>query len=250
MDYLSVVFIFILGLIIGSFLNVVIYRYNTGKSLGGRSQCLACGKVLHWYELVPVFSYLLQRGRCRGCGSKFSWQYPAVELATAILFASSWLLPLSFVSHLIYLAAIALLVVIAAYDFRHLIIPDGPVYAFALLGLLEAALTNALWPRLLAGLGLTAFFWILWGVSRGRWLGFADGKLALGLGFFLGATDGISAVVLAFWIGAAVGLALIAYSRLSARFGRVTMKSELPFAPFLILGFLLVLLLNIHVLPL
>lgn len=241
--------IFIFGLIIGSFLNVVIYRYNTGKSLGGRSQCLSCGKVLRWYELLPVASFLIQGGRCRGCGSKFSWQYPAVELATAALFAFIWLLPLPPVSRAIYLAASSLLVVIAAYDFRHLIIPDGPVYAFAALGLLNTAFFADFRSHLLAGLGLAAFFWLLWGVSRGRWLGFADGKLALGIGFFLGLTGGVSAVVLAFWIGAAVGLLLIAYSHLSARFGRVTMKSELPFAPFLILGFWLVLILNLHVLP-
>jgi leader peptidase (prepilin peptidase)/N-methyltransferase len=245
--------IFVLGLIFGSFLNVVIYRYNTGSAswriVGGRSQCLSCGKLLRWYELIPVFSFLFQQGRCSGCGSKISWQYPLVELLTGLSFLLVWQLPLPLVSKSVYLLIVLLLVVIAAYDFRHLIIPDAFVYSFIILALAHAIWLGDFLSYFLTGLGLAAFFWILWLVSRGRWLGFADGKLALGIGFLLGPALGVSAVVLAFWIGAVAGVALIIVSRLSARYGYVTMKSELPFAPFLILGLALTIFLNLNVLP-
>lgn len=249
--------VFIFGLIIGSFLNVVIYRYNTGMSVGGRSQCLACGKTLRWYELVPVASFLFQQGRCRGCGSKISWQYPAVELITALAFTLIWQLSVASGDKLFYFVTFSILIVIAAYDLRHLIIPDGLVYGFIVLAfahviLLSRSDLDSFWPvlinHLLAGIGLAAFFWILWFISRGKWLGFADGKLALGIGLLLGPVAGVSAVVLAFWIGAVAGVALIIISRLSARFGYVTMKSELPFAPFLIIGLALTIFLNLNVL--
>lgn len=246
----------LLGIIVGSFLNVVIYRYNTGATLGGRSKCLACGKKLFWYELIPLASFLWQSGRCRGCRTKISWQYPLVELITGLSFFLVWQLELSLVSKLVYLLIACLFVVIAAYDWRHLIIPNGPVYAFIILALghslwLSLVVSPYAWSQLfnyvLTGCALAAFFWILWWLSRGRWLGFADGKLALGIGFWLGPVAGVSAVVLAFWLGAVVGLALMLVSRLLRRRGRVTMKSELPFAPFLVLGTALVVFWHLNV---
>src|SRR3989338_3567698 len=81
----------VLGLIIGSFLNVVIYRYNTARTLGGRSACMSCQKVLCWYELIPLISFLALGGRCKYCKTKISKQYPAVELLTGIIFASLFL---------------------------------------------------------------------------------------------------------------------------------------------------------------
>ncbi|MDO8429924.1 MAG: prepilin peptidase [bacterium] len=95
--------LFIFGLTFGSFLNVVSFRYSPEKSLFsfrnllGRSHCPQCGKTLNWYELVPVFSFLIQKGKCRSCGEKISWQYPLVELASGFIF----LLPLYFYSPLI-----------------------------------------------------------------------------------------------------------------------------------------------------
>lgn len=80
------IFFFLFGLIIGSFLNVVIYRYNTGRSVQGRSGCLSCGKTLSAVELIPLFSFIFQKGKCHGCGSKISWQYPLVEFSTGIAF--------------------------------------------------------------------------------------------------------------------------------------------------------------------
>jgi leader peptidase (prepilin peptidase)/N-methyltransferase len=252
---LIVIIIFILGLIIGSFLNVVIYRYNTGRTLSGRSGCLSCGKGLRWYELVPVLSFFLQRGRCRQCYSKISWQYPLVELTTGLLFvliytqlsATNWLL------FALYAFVVSVLMVITVYDFRHQIIPDLFVFLFILTGLVAPFFSSGLiFPKLVAifwGGLLTALpLFLLWAVSRGRWLGFGDVKLALGMGIFLGPWLGFSSLMLAFWLGAIVGLTLIGLSKLSKKRKRgYNMKSELPFAPFLIISFLITLLFNFNV---
>ena len=244
MSGLFSLFIFLLGLIIGSFLNVVIYRYNTGSTgwwrvLGGRSQCLSCGKTLSWRELFPVVSFLVQRGKCRGCGSKISWQYPLGELATGLLFLGVWQLNFSPVLVPFYLIIWSLLVVITVYDLRHQIIPDGLVFGFigvSLATLLLKASLILVANGILAALLLAGFFWLLWFISRGKWLGLGDAKLALGVGLLLGLKPGISAIALAFWIGAATGLLLILWSKLLSGKQSVTMKSELPFAPFIIIG--------------
>jgi leader peptidase (prepilin peptidase)/N-methyltransferase len=251
--YLATFFVFLFGLAIGSFLNVVIYRYNTGRGVNGRSGCMHCGKVLEWYELFPVVSFLVQRARCTKCSSKLSWQYPAVEFLTAFLFTATFLKFLNQVfdfrttmSFLIMLIAWCMLVVIVVYDFRHKIIPDAMVYTFAALGLVRIMLVIPTTPAfifygtLLAGPILFLPFFLLWFVSSGRWIGFGDAKLALGIGWMLGLGYGLSAIVLAFWIGALVSMVYMLVQHLKSRGKTLTMKSEIPFAPYLILGFTIV----------
>lgn len=255
---MAYLFVFCFGLIVGSFLNVVIYRYNTGQGIiGGRSRCPACAAGLRWFELLPLASFLWQSGRCRRCLSKISWQYPAVEVATGLIFALTvWKFNLSALSRSLLplvLGMFSLLIVITVYDLRHKIIPDGLVYAFIILAALLTLLSGdlILWrEHLLTGLGLFAFFFLLWWLSDGHWIGFGDGKLALGVGFWLGYQGGISAVVLAFWLGAAIGVLLVLFSqlsRLSRPLRSFTMKSEIPFAPFIIAGLLLNFFLNLNV---
>lgn len=256
-------FSFLFGLVIGSFLNVVICRYNTGETLWGRSRCFACGRGLSVKELFPLLSFLVQKGKCRNCLSKISWQYPIVEFLTALLFSLSFLKLSSSVNVIMltrlsfWLAVfsswifISLLLVIAVYDYRHKIIPDFLVILavfFALLGawlsLERSGFANqmifALHGLLLAGPTLALPLAGLWFISRGRWLGLGDAKLAYALGVFLGLSRGIVAFLLSFWIGAIIGLSLIVIGRLqSFRSNRLSLKSELPFAPFLVAGALL-----------
>jgi len=250
MDFLALSIVFVFGTIIGSFLNVVAYRYNSGASpLKGRSQCFACGKMLVWYELVPVLSFLLQGGRCRKCKVKLSWQYPLVEVLSGAMFVAVYLLGKPLLESVYLLAIFSTLLVIAVYDLRHQIIPDGLAAFFAGLSLLwfvstvgmQALHFPYLWT-LIAGPMLFFPFWALWFVSQGRWLGLGDGKLALGIGWFLGATLGGSAIMLAFWIGAAYALALMAIQRLAVNFhgAKLSMQSEIPFGPFLILSTIIV----------
>jgi prepilin signal peptidase PulO-like enzyme (type II secretory pathway) len=257
MELFSIAIIFIFGTLIGSFLNVVAYRYNSGVSpLKGRSRCFACGKTLSWHELIPIASFVFQRGRCRSCLVKLSWQYPVVEVVTGALFVGVYALGKPLASSLFALAIFCTLVIIAVYDLRHKIIPDSFVILFAVL-----ALTNFFWTidfsrafdmpyawTLIAGPMLFSPFWVLWAVSDGRWIGLGDGKLSLGIGWFLGATAGGSAVILGFWIGAAFAFLVMLAQHVPFR-GRgwpircsrhLSMQSEIPFGPFLILGVFIV----------
>ncbi len=237
---------FILGTIIGSFLNVVILRHNSGRTVGGRSMCFSCGKTLHWHELVPVFSYLFQKGKCTQCKSSISPQYPIVEFLTGIIFALiAWKLsfllllsPLTFITKtLFYGYLLSLLVVISVYDLKHGIIPDQFSYLFSMMTFLllffeTGNIVLAHVPTLsqvLAGPIIASPFVFLWWISKGKWMGFGDAKLALGMGFLLGVTGGVTALMIAFWAGALVSLFLLLLRRY-----KFTMKSEIPFAPFLV----------------
>ncbi len=252
----SILTFFFLGTIIGSFLNVVILRFNTGRGVAlGRSSCPHCAHELGFAELVPLFSFLFLRGRCLKCRSKISWQYPSVEFFTGTLFAATFIhyfgsanFPLFQFSPSIFfifdLIIFSLLVVILVYDLKHKIIPDGIVYTFIIFSLLRLLFsfflplslgtTDLKWDLFAGPLFFLPFF-LLWYFSGGRWMGFGDAKLAIGIGWFLGFISGLSAIVLGFWSGAIIGIILlIVQSR------KVTMKTEIPFAPFLILGILLV----------
>jgi len=242
----------LLGLIVGSFLNVVILRHGA-RSLGGRSACMACGRQLRWFDMIPVLSWLAFRGRCRSCHARISTQYPAVEALTAALFILIGLAPIGLFVKALSLCIAALLVCIAVYDLRHTIIPDEWVYAFAALafGVTLAGAANggdetSIALSLFAG-PLTAFpLFVLWFISRGKWMGLGDPKLALGIGWFLGAVAGLYAVFLAFVIGALVSVFILlpfeyirhacGITRLGAARQGFTMKSEVPFGPFLIVS--------------
>lgn len=253
------------GVIIGSFLNVYIYRFHTGKSLAGHSHCLSCGTGLRWYELFPLVSYLVLRGRCHTCGCCIPKRYFLVELATGLLFALSLTLSLDVITVGLFWSIFSLLVVITVYDLYHFIIPDALTLALTMVVsifvgygyFLAPGQIDSLLPRVLTAFGGSAFFLFLWVVSRGRWLGFGDVKLAFPLGLLVGTMYVFSFVVLSFWIGAAISLAIIGWARL--RRGKahlhlpgqaLTMKSAVPFAPFLVASCLVILFTHFNVLEL
>lgn len=282
MDIRAYLFIptFIFGMIIGSFLNVVIYRFNTGRGIGGRSMCFSCNRTLTPLELFPVFSFLFQRGRCAKCKTKLSWQYPAVELLTGLLFALSFikvftLAPHGFIFNVPFVWIImSLLVIITVYDLRHKIIPDQFSYFFAVLTFLRLFISlngnDIIFPSLgvlFAGPLLALPFYLIWMVSKGRWMGLGDAKLSLGLGWFLAIyapafspmISNISVFLYSFWIGTAFfvlisiiglilrGLADLGFIKRSYNLPVLGMKSEIPFAPFLILGLLIVFLFRYNI---
>lgn len=268
---------FAFGTIIGSFLNVVIYRLNSGFGIGGRSQCFSCGKTLHWYELVPLVSFLMLRGRCSICKAKISWQYFLIELITGftfvlllqkgvMLFGQS-LSILNFSWFLLSAIIFSTLVVVAVYDLRHMIIPDSLSILFAVTSFMYLIVFRSSWffsyshggplfswitisPLLIdisAGLAFSLFFFVFWFFSKGTWMGLGDAKLAVGIGFFLGWGAGTASLMISFWIGAVVGILLLGAGKLLMRFkhknsllSKMTIKSEVPFAPFLVFSVFLV----------
>lgn len=283
----------ILGLLIGSFLNVVVLRKGI-EPITGRSHCSSCGYTLEWYDLVPVFSWIALGGRCRKCGSSISVQYPLVEMLNGVLYGlvggsiGLHLIAVFSWSYLVYvvcaLVIVSLLVVITVYDFRHTIIPDEWVYTFAALALFIACVfpPQATSYKLLTVLSgpIAAFpLFLLWLVSGGRWMGLGDPKLALGIGWLLGFPVGLIAIFLSFIIGTAILLPFMAFekiithmrpykilsnglssldkqSHILRNFGisvytqicdflprnslaGLTIKSEVPFGPFLVASALL-----------
>lgn len=262
---------FVFGCIIGSFLNVIIFRYNTGRTMGGRSKCFSCRRELGVIDLFPVLSFLLFKGRCRTCKSKISWQYPLVELATGILFVFAVYTSLPFLAYSLSQVVIrvaflfvilAILVIITVYDIKHKIIPDPFVFTFSLLAFVNlfvafnsSGVLHFVWPSIMmmsSGLIVAFPFYLLWLVSDGRWMGLGDAKLALGIGWLLGLGAGATAIIYSFWIGAAVSIFIMLSNYLLKDiekvpvwlirlFPNLSMGTEIPFAPFMILGLLIVL---------
>ncbi len=266
-DFLFGIFIFVLGVCIGSFLNCVIYRLEEKKNLKGRSFCPYCKQGLRWKDLIPVFSFLFLAGRCRYCKSKISAQYPLVEIATGVLFVlllsfgevrppAGGLTSILNFAFLLYVASA--LVVIFVYDLKHYLIPDKillPAIFIAFLHRVFENLINSNWilnsnfkfqisNYLLAVIIASGFFLAIFLVSAGRWMGFGDVKLAVLLGLLLGFPNILAALFLAFFFGAIMGVILMVLPASLQGGKKKGLKSEIPFGPFLIAGTFLALFLG------
>jgi leader peptidase (prepilin peptidase)/N-methyltransferase len=223
------------GLLIGSFLNVCIWRLPKDESIvWPASRCTSCARELAWYENIPVFSYLALRGRCRTCRSRISIQYPIVELTTAAIVAGAlaWygLTPLFFVRAAFACAMLVLFVI----DLQHQILPNEITIPGILIGLVASFFLDPGWRSALIGAfaGAGVLWLVGWTYERVRHqegLGFGDVKMLAMIGAFLGWPLMLLTLVLASFAGSVVGLGLIA-----ARRG--DMGSKLPFGSFLAVG--------------
>lgn len=211
-------FVFLFGISVGSFANVLIDRLPKGEDVfSGRSHCDFCKKELRWFELIPIVSFFLQKGRCRRCRRQLSNLYPLVELTTGFGFVF-------FFPNIANLFIFFSLLVIFVTDLKYEIIPDSMI-GIGVIG----AIGGIGGKNILAGLAAAGFFVILYLVTRGRGMGFGDVKLAFFLGFLLGFPMIVIALYAAFLTGAAVGIILMVM-------GKSTLKSHVPLGPFLILG--------------
>lgn len=229
MDVALAAFAFAPALAIGSFLNVVAARVPLHRSVAaGRSACMSCGHEIAWYDNVPVVSYLALRGRCRSCGARISPLYPAVELATALLVAASFL-----VYGLSGKAAIAsffcaTLVVLSASDLRHRLVPNVIVLPAAAVVLVSRTALDPSLEWVAGALGASLFLFLA-ALAYPKGMGMGDVKLALLLGAMLGRT-----VPVAMMLG--LFAALVPSVVLFARHGAAARKMAIPLAPFLSLG--------------
>jgi len=209
------------------------------KSLKGRSFCPQCKHVLSWKDLLPVFSFVFLRGKCRYCKTKISWQYPLVELATGLAFLAIFNFQFSinftifqFIFIFLYFYIAGALIFIFVYDLKHYLIPDKVLFPAIFITLayriFSPEIINYIWGALAA----SGFFFLIWFVSRGQWMGFGDVKLAILMGLLLGLPKVLAALFIAFFLGAIIGVILMAFKK-SSGWG---MKSEMPFGPFLIAG--------------
>ena len=270
MDYYWYLILFIFGLAMGSFLNVVSLRYQPAqkildkKIIGGRSHCPICLKTLDWYELIPIFSFFLQRGKCRSCGHKISFQYPLVEILSGLIFVFVPLSLLSsFISHwsfnqwlivIVWLLIFALFLLLSIIDLRHSIIPDQINITLGILGLISIVINNYyekfdflnspflghyaiifglrenIWINysVAALLGM-AIFGVIILLSRGKAMGLGDFKLVAALGLIFGWPDILMVILLAFIIGALVSIVFLIKKKKK-------IKDAIPFGPFLVIG--------------
>jgi prepilin signal peptidase PulO-like enzyme (type II secretory pathway) len=230
------------GLFIGSAINAFVWRLHEGRSwVKGRSMCPNCGHELAGRDLVPVLSWLWLRGKCRYCRAPIHWQYPVVEAITALLFGlSAWVLsPASltgWINLIFWLVLLSLLIILAVYDARWMLLPDKVMYpAIGVAGLYliyriasTASLTAVRGPLLGAVLA-GGIFYAIAAATKGKAMGGGDIKLAFLMGLLLGLKGTALALFIAFNSAAIVGLVLIA-TKLKRR------RDMIPFGPYLIAG--------------
>lgn len=246
------------GMLFGSFINAWVWRLHENEFakrplkkshskfrnlsiLNGRSVCPKCLHTLSAIDLVPVVSWVFLGGKCRYCKKSISLQYPAVELATTVLFGLSYIVLQPAIMEqwlilIIWLAQLVVLISLAIFDIRWMILPNKMLTILAILAVLgiiaESKISNSFQPVLSAFIaaGLAGgVFYFIFAISKGKWMGGGDVKLAFVMGLILGIRDVGVAMMIGFASAALVGLGLIASKRISR-------KSLIPFGPFLILG--------------
>jgi len=224
-------FVFLIGLSIGSFLNVVIFRLDKKDGLlMGRSKCPKCQKQLKWYDLFPILSYLFLKGQCRYCKNSISPVYPLTELLTASCFSLFYLSPKQGLGavDIYYLLIIVSFIALIFFDYLYFLIPDKIILPL----IITAILFNYFFRRpefmnlLLSALVMGGIFAIIHISSNGKWVGFGDAKLAFLIGLVLGYPLGFLSMIFSVWIAALVGIGLMVL-------GKANRKTALPFGSFL-----------------
>ena len=239
---ISNILIFCLGLIIGSFINVLIYRLPKNQNfVTGRSHCPHCLTVLKWYDLIPLASFLILGRKCRYCRKKISWQYFWVELASGTIFLLAFIRLAGAGADLWLMSLFLLLVFLILFvmDLKYLILPDKiiitavcVVLIFGLLekfGILAESFGFLSGGNILAALALSLFLFFFWFVSKGKWIGLGDSKLAVLIGLVFGPIGGLAVIYLAVVLGALTGLILLATHKAS-------LKTKLPLGSFICLA--------------
>ncbi len=230
----GIVIFFLLGTVVGSFINATEYRlaqskrvfWDKGKGFT-RSACTHCDTTISATDLIPLLSFLFLRGRCRSCRKKISWQYPLVELVSGLLFVCAAVRFGYGLEALAIAFFFGILLFIFLYDYKHQLILDvvsvpAMIFAGAVGVLLGKELLDLVIGAAIGGV----FFWLQYAVSRGKWIGGGDIRLGILMGLMLGWKVTIAALVLAYVGGALVAVALLLQKK-------AQMQSRIPFGTFL-----------------
>lgn len=203
------VVVFLYGLCIGSFLNVCIYRIPLKESVAkSRSHCMSCGGQLKWYDLVPLFSYLFLRGRCRQCKAKISIQYPLVEALNGLGYVFIFLINGINLTSILYSLCFSALIVLSVIDFRTYEIPFGINVFIFMLGIIGTAADYTNWlEHTLGFVVVSSFLYILVLVTKGRAMGGGDVKLMAAAGLLIGLKNSILALILGCIVGSIIHIA-------------------------------------------
>lgn len=233
MNLIMSIFVFVCGLIFGSFFNVCIFRIQKGESIAyPPSHCTSCNNELKWYDLVPVLSYVVLKGKCRYCKEKISLRYPAVELITGVLFYFIYLKYGINILTIKFIVLISLLIVIGMIDFDTTDVYSSTTITGMVAGVIFILIgmyfkTNVPIPFIIGGLlggGIIAIIILITGG-----MGWGDAEICLLCGLFLGWKLTVVMLMLSFVLGGIIGLALIAL-RIKSR------KDYIPFGPFITLA--------------
>ncbi len=234
-------YILLIGFSVGSFLNCLIYRLEIGKKPVGRSFCPNCKHILFFLDLIPLFSFLFLKGKCRYCKKKISWQYPLLELLTAIIFVAifSFISPSFFLEFILLINlffCFSLLLVIFIYDLKHYIIPNKIIYSAIVSAFFHIVIkffiennSQIFINHIITAFLVFLFFFSIYFLTKEKGIGFGDVKYAFFLGLFLGFPNSLVALFFSFTAGAILGVILIGL-KIKKR------KDMIPFGPFLVLG--------------
>jgi len=263
---MNIILVSLFGLALGSFVNALVWRMREQEMVGkkgsrktelsivnGRSMCVHCKHELAWYDLVPVFSWLTLGGTCRYCKKTISWQYPVVELLVALLAALSlayWPFALnSALQWLVFVAWVIGLVPMVAlviYDLRWMLMPTSLIYALDVVAVIFVTLLavstkswDVAFSAVIGSVVIGGFFWVMYQISNGKWIGGGDVRYGFAMGALLGWQKALFGLALASYLGTALVLVLLIL-------GKYRKKMRIPFGPFLIAATYLSLLFGHH----
>ncbi len=232
-----IILFFILGLIFGSFINCLVYRLKSKKTILGRSFCPQCKHQLGFWDLIPLFSFIFLKRKCRYCQKKIAGQYFLAELFTGFIFALGYwfyfLAPqanFNFLALGFYLVISVFLLIIFIYDFKYYLIPDIIVWPAIIIALgFNLLLGLGIGNLLLAGLIGLVFFGFQYFISKGKWIGEGDILLGILVGFIVGWPQILLTLFISYILGSIIGIILIFFKKKN-------WSSQIPFGPFLVLG--------------
>lgn len=220
---------FIYGIVIGSFLNVLIYRLPIKENfVSSRSHCMNCDYQLRWYDLVPLLSYIQLRGRCRNCKTKISVQYPLIELLNGAAYLGIYLYLGISLWTLVACIMYSILMVIFIIDLRHMIIPNGLVLAIFVIGVAWTVYDGHYVSHIIGFFAVSLVLLLAGIMSRGG-MGMGDVKLMAAAGLLLGWQNILAALMIGAIIGSIIGISLIVLKIIKR-------KEPVPFGPFLTVG--------------